>query len=110
MDDCSMGMANNVKHTSINEYQIWLWHRRLGHPSFLYLKHLFSSMFSQVNDAMIKCEICIQAKSHRASFPLSMNKSNTILFSLIHFDVWGPTPHSDGSGIKWSVTFIDNCT
>ena len=26
MDDCSMGMANNVKHTNINEHQIWLWH------------------------------------------------------------------------------------
>ena len=24
MDDCSIGMANNVKHTSINEHQIWL--------------------------------------------------------------------------------------
>ena len=46
MDNCSMGMANNVKHTSINEHQIWLWHRHLGHPSFLYLKHLFSSLFS----------------------------------------------------------------
>ena len=46
MDDYSMGMANNVKYTNINEYQIWLWHRHLGHPSFLCLKHLFSSMFS----------------------------------------------------------------
>ena len=110
MDNCSMGMANNVKHTSINEHQIWLWHRRLGHPSFLYLKHLFLSMFSQVNEAMFKCEICIQAKSYRASFSLSLNKSNNILFSLIHADVLGPAPHSDGSRKKWFVTFLDDCT
>ena len=110
MDDCSIGMANNVKHTSINEHQIWLWHRRLGHPSFLYLKHLFLSMFSHVNDVMIRSETCIQAKSHRASFPLSMNKRNTIPFLLIHSDVWGPAPNSDGSDIKWFVTFIDDCT
>ena len=67
-------------------------------------------MFSQVNEAMFKCETCIQAKSHRASFPLSLNKSNNIPFSLIHSDVWGSAPHFDGSGIKWFVTFIDDCT
>ena len=67
-------------------------------------------MFSQVNKAMIKCETCIQAKSHRASFPLSMNKSNTIPFSLIHSDVWGPAPWSDELEIKWFVKFIDDCT
>ena len=67
-------------------------------------------MLSQVNDAKITCETCIQAKSHRASFPLSMNKSNTIHFSLIYSDVWGPTPWFDESGIKWFVTFIDDCT
>ena len=39
-----------------------------------------------------------------------MNKSNTIPFSLIHSDVWGPTPWFDESGIKWFVTFIDDCT
>ena len=110
MDDCSMGMANNVKYTSINEHQICLWHRRLGYPSFLNIKHLFPSMISQVNEAMFKCETCIQAKSHRASFPLSLNKNNNSPFSLIHSDVWGPAPHSDGSRIKWFVTFIDDCT
>ena len=59
---------------------------------------------------MIKYETCIQAKSHRATFPLSMNKSNTIPFSLIHSDVWGPAPWPDELGIKWFVIFIDDCT
>ena len=67
-------------------------------------------MLSQINDAMITCETCIQVKSHRAFFPLSMNKSNTIPFSLIHFDVWGLAPWFDELGIKWFVTFIDDFT
>lgn len=28
-----------------NQHQIWLWHRRLGHPSFGYLQRLFPSLF-----------------------------------------------------------------
>ena len=29
---------------------------------------------------------------------------------IIHSDVWGPSPASSLSGIRWFVTFIDNCT
>ena len=28
----------------------------------------------------------------------------------IYSDVWGPAPHSDNSGFRWFVTFIDDCT
>ena len=41
VDDFSLGRANHMHHTVSNkERQIWLWHHRLGHPSFGYLKHL----------------------------------------------------------------------
>ena len=110
MDDCSLGMDNPMKHTTFKQHQIWMWHRRLGHPSFLYLKHLFLSLFSQVNEGVFECETCIQAKSHHASFLLSFNKINPIPFSLIHYDMWGPAPSSDASEIKQFVTFIDDCT
>ena len=30
------------------KYEIWLWHRRLGHASFGYLKKLFPSLFQRV--------------------------------------------------------------
>ena len=28
-----------------NDNNVMLWHQRLGHPSFIYLRHLFSSLF-----------------------------------------------------------------
>ena len=110
MDDCSLEMANSIKHTTNKEHQIQIWHRHLGHPSFSYLKHLFPSLFSQIDDRVFEYETCIQAKSHRTSFPVLLNKMNITPFLLIHSNVWGPTPHSDGSGVKWFVIFIDDCT
>ncbi|KAL6315467.1 hypothetical protein AAG906_000759 [Vitis piasezkii] len=39
------------------------------------------------------------SKSHRTSYPLSMNK-NTLSFALVHCDVWGPSPMSIGSSVR----------
>jgi hypothetical protein len=87
MDDFSLGSANHTHHTSNSkERRIWLLHRRLGHPSFSYLRHLFLNLFSTVNDSDFTCDTCIMAKIHRVPYPLSMNKSN-IPFALIHYDV-----------------------
>ena len=39
-------VVNTVQSCSVKDkQQIWLWHRRLGHPSFGYLKRLFPSLF-----------------------------------------------------------------
>ena len=39
LDDFSSGKANHMHHqVSSKERQIWLWHRRLRHPSFGYLR------------------------------------------------------------------------
>ena len=100
MDDYNLGTVNSMTHSSNKEHQIRMWHRRLGHLFFSYLKHLFPSLFSQIDERVLECETCIQAKSHRTSFPVTLNKSNTTPFSLIHSDVWGPAPYSDGSGVK----------
>nr|CAN70109.1 hypothetical protein VITISV_001696 [Vitis vinifera] len=89
--------------------EIWLWHRRLGHASFGYLKKLFPSLFSKNDISGFRCDICELAKSHRASFPLILNKSPSP-FMVIHSDVWGPSKVPTLSGSRWFVTFIDDCT
>jgi hypothetical protein len=89
--------------------KIWLWHRRLGHPSFQYLQYLFPSLFSKVNVSNFHYEPCIYAKNHRVSFPLSFNKSD-VHFSLIHTDVKGPSLIPTYTGVQWFVSFINDCT
>ena len=80
------------------EEQIWLLHYRLGHPSFLSLKTLYSDFFVNVDVSKIQCQVCELAKGHRVSFPLS-NKSSEIPFSTIH---------NTCNGFKWFNTYIDN--
>lgn len=92
---------------SIRMKKIWLWHRRLGHVSFGYLKLLFPELFSQFIESDFHCEICILAKSHHISYPLRLNKSS-MPFMVVHSNVWGPSRVSTIRGYKWFVTFIDN--
>jgi hypothetical protein len=110
MDDFSVGRAHHMQHSvGVKEREIWLWHRRLGHPSFVYMKHLFPDLFSHLQHSNFQCETCILAKSHRVSYPLRLNKKDTP-FSLIHSDVWGPSPITTVSGFRWFVLFVDDCT
>lgn len=110
VDDFSMSRAHHMcPPVDKKERQIWLWHCRLGHPSFGYMKYLFPALFSNMLISDLKCETCILAKSHRAHYPLSMNKS-TVPFALIHSDVWGPSPISTISGFHWFVIFVDDYT
>ena len=72
------------------------------------LKHILPDLFSGIEDSELKCEVCILAKSHRASFPSSMNRTSSP-FALVHSDVWRHSPISTTSGIKLFFTFIDDC-
>lgn len=105
LDDFSPGRANTV---SSREGQIWLWHRRLGHPSFGYLRYLFPDLFSHQTQEL-RCETCILAKNHRVCYSPSLNKTS-VPFSLVHSDVWGPSPITTPSGYRWFVIFVDDCT
>ncbi|CAL2239261.1 unnamed protein product [Prunus armeniaca] len=110
VDDFSPGVAISVTHSfDSKQKKIWLWHRRLGHSSFSYMKHLIPDLFSGFKDSDFTCDICILAKSHRVPYPLSTNKCTTP-FTLIHFDVWGLSPITAPSSVRWFVTFIDDCT
>lgn len=110
MDDFSEGKAHQVKSVSdVTHQRIWHWHCRLGHPSFSYMKHLLPDLFSNVNESNFKCETCILAKSHRVPFPLRLT-TYYVPFSLVHSYVWGPSPVPTFSGVRWFVTFVDDCT
>ncbi|KAG8488224.1 hypothetical protein CXB51_018059 [Gossypium anomalum] len=92
-----------------NKDQIWLYHLRLGHPSFRVLKIMFPSLFKGLTVENFHCDICELAKHKRTSFPVS-NKRTSTPFSLVHSDVWGPSTISNISGARWFVSFIDDCT
>ena len=110
VDDVVPGRVNQVSSGHNNKVKrIWLWHRRLGHASFGYLRKLLPSLFNGVSDSDFQCQDCILAKSHRTSYHLSLNK-RSVPFELIHSDVWGPSPIATRNGIRWFVTFVDDCT
>ena len=73
------------------------------------MKKLFPSLFANFDVSSFQCDVCELAKSHRASFPLTLNKSS-VPFMIIHSDVWGPSKFATLDGSRWFVTFIDDCT
>ncbi|KAI3768520.1 hypothetical protein L2E82_19267 [Cichorium intybus] len=89
------------------EREAWLWHRRLGHPSTGYLHTLFPNLFPSKNLSL--CETCVLAKSHRQTFKPNKTRVD-VPFSLIHSDVWGPSPIIGGQNLRFFVLFIDDCT
>lgn len=74
---------------AIKENHIWLWHHRLWHSSFGYLKHFFPSLFFGCQTSNFTCDTSILAKIHHATYPLSSNIIY-VPFMLVHSDVWGP--------------------
>ena len=101
LDNFSKGEAHHVCHqSSSKEWEIWLWHRHLGHPSFSYLRHLFPYLFLHLKNVRFTCVTCILAKSHRTSYRMSLNKSS-VPFALKHFDVWGPSLRTIVFGHRW---------
>jgi transposase InsO family protein len=92
-----------------NREQIWLWHRRLGHPSFGYMEKLLPNMLLNLDPKNFSCETYIKSKSHRVTYHNSQNKC-VIPFDIIHTDIWGPSPVISKSGCRWYISFIDDCT
>jgi len=95
--------------SSASNRDVMMWHRRLGHPNFHYLKRLFPGLFINKDPKKFHCEICQLAKHTRASFPAKpYNESSP--FSLVHSDVWGPSRIRNITGTRWFITFIDDHT
>ena len=105
------GMAQGLSGTSSPTIrgQIMLWHLRLGHPSFQYLKHLFPTLFKNVDCSSFQCESCILAKSHRISYTPKPYRASKP-FYLIHSNVWDPSKITTQFGKRWFVSFMDDHT
>ena len=86
-----------------------LWHYRLGHLSFYYLKKLFPTLFKEKGSSLFQCEVCELAKHGRSHFLIKPYKKFTHLV-YIHSDVWGPSHVTNISRTKWFVTFIEDHT
>jgi histone deacetylase 1/2 len=85
-----------------------LWHRRLGHPSFVVVYQVLhdnSISFSESNKESVS-NACQMAKSHQLPYPKSTSVSTSPL-ELVFYDVWGPASESFGH-FKYYVSFIDD--
>ena len=100
---CSGVSSSSVR----NEF--FLWHNRLGHPSFNYLQKLLPELSKKLDDSQLVCENCILSKSHKNSYSSKSYKPSKP-FYLFHSDVWGPSRIKTNNGKRWFVTFIDDHT
>ncbi|RDY03703.1 hypothetical protein CR513_12680, partial [Mucuna pruriens] len=53
--------------------QIWLYHKRLGHPPFGLLKIMFPYLFTKESVESFKCDVCQFLKHYRATFSSILN-------------------------------------
>ena len=83
---------------------VMLWHYRLGHPSFLYLKKIFPSLFTKSLNGF-HCEICQLSKHVCKPYFIQPYKPSHS-FSMIHSDVWGPSKIKNITRTRWFMSFI----
>lgn len=63
---------------------ILLWHQRLGHPNFMYLKRIKPGLFNGISLNSLKCETCLYAKQTRTVYPAKVYQESKP-FNLIHY-------------------------
>jgi len=95
---------------SLNE----IWHRRMGHLNFRELHQaskngIIRGAYTGSDGSEPSCEICLQGKMTRPSFPKASNRKSQKL-ALIHTDICGPMRVQSNGGSKYFITFTDDCT
>lgn len=88
---------------------ILLWHHRLGHPNFIYLKKLMPHLFTNVTVSSLRCDSCILSKQTKSSY-LPKPYRPSCPFNLVHSDIWGPSRVANINGSRWFITFVDDHT
>ena len=65
----AQGFGNSLSISSLPvREKIMIWHLRLGHPSFSYLKYLFPVLFKNMDCSSFHCESCLLSKSHHSTY------------------------------------------
>lgn len=88
-----------------------LWHRRLGHMNYSYMKklrHIVGANFIN-SDNMEKCIVCLKGKQAKAKFESSVT-STSMKLELIHADLCGPMEETSLGGSRYFFTLIDDFT
>lgn len=103
---CGVAVAAMARVQTVPEMEVW--HRRFGHPAStaMEMMRLPDSNSSVFFDSK-SCDICIQAKQSRDSFPISINKT-TEVFELVHCDLWGPYRTQALCGSRYFLTIVDD--
>ena len=71
---------SSISSLSIRD-QIMVWHYRLGHPSFSYLKHLFPMLFQKVDPLSFQCEVVYwQRANEKLTFQNPTMHQNHFIF------------------------------
>lgn len=105
----SLPLATSTFRASPSEF--YLWHSRLGHLSFMRLKHLIrTGVLGHVTiEHFLDCIGCKISK--HTALPFNVSSSATAApFDLIHSDIWGPASQSTKGGSFYYVLFINDCT
>lgn len=100
----AVGLNSRLDSLPIKE-QITIWHQRLRHPSFPYLKHLFPSLFEKCSPLEFQCDVCCFSKSNKSSYHSKPYRASKP-FYLIHSDVWGPCKVPTITNKRWFLLVL----
>lgn len=65
LEEGHQSQANHAGVARANKSLAMLWHRRLGHLSFTYLRKLKPNLFFNISDNVFSCDICELSKNKR---------------------------------------------
>ena len=105
------GKSSHCKTATLNsaleEEKVTLLHMQLGHPSFILWQTMYPQLFINLPIDKLYCDACRLTRSKRQSY-LERDDRCLAPFQLIHFDVWGPSPHTNTNGYRWLLLCIDD--
>ncbi|KAL5856594.1 hypothetical protein ACOSQ3_004052 [Xanthoceras sorbifolium] len=85
-----------------------MWHKKLGHPAPLILKHVLHKLhLKSTSNPISFCDACKLGKLHQLPFQLSTHKAQAPL-ELLLSDVWGPAPMQSVEGYHYYIVFVDS--